>query len=109
MEAIETLYPDRLIEQVERLAHHASRGEVWEKALTYLRQAGAKADARSANREAVSYFEQALTALAHLPDDRETREQAIDLHFNLRISLGRSGNTRGFLNTCAQPKPWQML
>ena len=91
VEAIETLYPDRLIEQVERLAHHAARGEVWGKALTYLRQAGAKADARSAIREAASYFEQALTALAHLPDDRETREQAIDLHFNLRISLAALG------------------
>ena len=87
VEAIETLYSDRLIEQVERLAHHAARGEVWEKALIYLRQAGTKAEARSALREAASYFEQALTALAHLPDDRETREQAIDLHFNLRISL----------------------
>ncbi len=91
VEAIETLHPDRLIEQVERLAHHAARGEVWAKALTYLRQAGAKADARSALREAASYFEQALTALAHLPDDRETREQAIDLHFNLRSSLTALG------------------
>jgi tetratricopeptide (TPR) repeat protein len=91
VEAIETLYPDRLIEQIERLAHHAVRGEVWAKALSYLRQAGTKADARSALREAVSYFEQALTALAQLPDDRETREQAIDLHFNLRISLGALG------------------
>ena len=109
VEAIERLYPDRLIEQVERLAHHAARGEVWGKALTYLRQAGAKADARSAFREAASYFEQALTALGHLPDDRETREQAIDLHFNLRNSLSALGNARGFLNTCAQPKPWQML
>ena len=36
-------YADRLAEQVERLAHHASRGEVWDKAVTYLRQAGAKA------------------------------------------------------------------
>jgi class 3 adenylate cyclase/tetratricopeptide (TPR) repeat protein len=87
VEAIETLYPDRLIEQVERLAHHALRGEVWGKAVSYLRQAGAKADARSAIREAASYFEQALTALAHLPETRETREQAIDFHFNLRISL----------------------
>jgi class 3 adenylate cyclase/tetratricopeptide (TPR) repeat protein len=91
VEAIEALYPDRLIEQVERLAHHAVRGEVWGKALTYLRQAGAKADARSAFREAVSYFEQALTALTHLPDDRETREEAIDLHFDLRISLAALG------------------
>src|SRR3990170_4782909 len=87
VEAIETLYSNRLIEQVERLAHHAARGELWAKALTYLRQAGAKADARSANREAASYFEQALTALAYLPDDRETREQAIDLHFSVRNSL----------------------
>src|SRR5678816_2166631 len=65
--------------------------QVWGKALTYLRQAGTKADARSANREAVSYFEQALTALTHLPDDRETREQAIDLHFSLRVSLAALG------------------
>jgi class 3 adenylate cyclase len=34
VEAIETLYSNRLIEQVERLAHHAARGEVWAKALT---------------------------------------------------------------------------
>jgi tetratricopeptide (TPR) repeat protein len=91
VEAIETLYSNRLTEQVERLAHHAARGEVWDKAVTYLRQAGTKADACSANREAVSYFEQALAALAHLSDDRETREQAIDLHFNLRNSLTALG------------------
>jgi class 3 adenylate cyclase/tetratricopeptide (TPR) repeat protein len=91
VEAIEALYPTRLIEQVERLAHHAVRGEVCAKALTYLRQAGAKADARSAIREAVSYFEQALTALGHLPESREMHEQAIDLHFNLRISLRALG------------------
>ena len=91
VEAIEALDPDRLIEQVERLAHHAARGEVWGKALTYLRQAGAKADARSALQEAASYFEQALTALGHLPESREMREQAIDLHFNLRNSLAALG------------------
>ena len=32
VEAIETLHGDRLAEHVERLAHHALRGEVWEKA-----------------------------------------------------------------------------
>ena len=37
---------ERLAEHVERLAHHAFRGEDWEKAVTYLRQAGAKAVAR---------------------------------------------------------------
>ena len=77
--------------------------------MTYLRQAGAKADARSANREAASYFEQALTALGHLPQSREMREQAIDLHFHLRSPLTALGERERLLNTCAQPKPWQML
>jgi predicted ATPase len=66
--AIERSYPDRLIEHVERLAHHAVRGQLWEQAVTYLRQAGAKALARSANREAVSCFEQALTGLGQMPE-----------------------------------------
>jgi class 3 adenylate cyclase/tetratricopeptide (TPR) repeat protein len=87
VEVIETLYPDRLAEQIERLGYHASLAERWEKALTYLRQAGAKAFARSANRESAAYFEQALAALQHLPETRETLEQAIDLRFDLRNSL----------------------
>jgi tetratricopeptide (TPR) repeat protein len=39
VEALETLYPDRLAEHVDRLAHHALRGGVWGKALMYCRQA----------------------------------------------------------------------
>jgi len=87
VEAFEALYTDRLAEQVERLAHHAFRGEVWEKAVTYLRQAGAKALAHSAYREAVSWFEQALTALQPLPDTRQKIERGIDLRLDLRQSL----------------------
>ena len=74
VEALEALAGERVAEQVERLAHHALRGEVWDKALAYCRQAGEKAMARSAHREAVGYFEQALSALAHLPETaRHTR------------------------------------
>jgi tetratricopeptide (TPR) repeat protein len=87
VEALETLHPDRLAEHVDHLAHHALRGEVWDMALRYCRQAGAKASARSAYREAVVCLEQALVALAHLPDSRELREQAIDLRFELRNAL----------------------
>ena len=87
VEALEALAGDRLAEQVERLAHHALRGEVWDKALVYCRQAGEKAMARSAHREAVGYFEQALSALPHLPETRDTREQAIDLRLALRSAL----------------------
>lgn len=81
------LYPDRLAEHVERLAHHAVQGELWEQAVDFQRQAGAKAAARSAYREAVAGFEQALAALGHLPQARDTLRQAIDLRFELRSSL----------------------
>jgi class 3 adenylate cyclase/tetratricopeptide (TPR) repeat protein len=87
VESIEQIYPDRLVEHVERLAHHAFVGEAWAKAVTYLQQAGAKALARSVHREAVRYFEEALTALTHLPETRETLEEAIDLRFDLRNAL----------------------
>jgi predicted ATPase/class 3 adenylate cyclase len=87
VEAIERLYPDRTTEHVERLAHHAFRAEAWEKAVTYLRQAGAKALARFANREALPHFEEVLTALSHLPETHDTLEQAIDVRFDLRSAL----------------------
>ncbi|MFQ5899043.1 MAG: AAA family ATPase, partial [Candidatus Methylomirabilia bacterium] len=87
VEGIERIHTDRVAEHAERLAHHALRGEVWEKAVSYLRQAGAKALARSAHRESVASFEQALAALQHLPQTPERLEQAIDLRFDLRTSL----------------------
>jgi transcriptional regulator with AAA-type ATPase domain/predicted ATPase len=85
--AIEELYPERLGEHVERLAYHALRGELWPAAVRYARQAGARAFARSANREAVDSFEHALTALAHLPEDPETLAEAVDIRLLLRSAL----------------------
>jgi class 3 adenylate cyclase/DNA-binding winged helix-turn-helix (wHTH) protein/tetratricopeptide (TPR) repeat protein len=85
--AIERLWADRLSTQVEQLAHHAVHGELWEKALGYCRQAGIKTTMRSAHREAVECFAQALAALQHLPETPETLGQAIDLHFDVRNAL----------------------
>jgi class 3 adenylate cyclase/tetratricopeptide (TPR) repeat protein len=79
IEALEALAPDRVAEQVERLAHHALRGEVWDKAVTYCQQAGVRANFSAAFREAVAYFDQALQALAHLPEHDETRILAIEI------------------------------
>jgi predicted ATPase/class 3 adenylate cyclase len=105
VEAIETLYPDRLGEHVERLAQHALRGEVWPKAVAYLRQAAAKAVARSANREAVSCLEQALGALPHLPPSPETREQAIDLRLELQVPLLSVGEIERLLDYLREAEP----
>jgi class 3 adenylate cyclase/tetratricopeptide (TPR) repeat protein len=87
VDAVERLYPDRPAEHVERLAHHAVRGELWEKALAYLPEAAARAVGRGANTEAASCFEQALHALGHLPENRARLEQSVDLRLELRNAL----------------------
>jgi tetratricopeptide (TPR) repeat protein len=84
VEAIESSYPGRLTEHIEPLGHHAFHGEAWEKAVEYLRQAGAKAFSRRAYRESGSLFEQALTALGQVSETRATLELSIDLRFDLR-------------------------
>src|SRR4029453_5876863 len=87
VDVLEALAP----EQVERLAHHALRGEVWDKAVTYCQQAGARADDRAAFREAGAHFEQALEALAHLPEHGDTRVLAIELRLALERPLTALG------------------
>ncbi|MGH8065209.1 MAG: ATP-binding protein [Candidatus Entotheonellia bacterium] len=91
VEALEALYPDRLGESAERLAHHALQGEVWEKALLYGRQAGTKAQNRGAYREALTGFEQALDALGHLSEDPDTGGLGIELRHRLGGMLSLVG------------------
>jgi tetratricopeptide (TPR) repeat protein len=79
VEAMEHHHAGRLSEQAERLAHHAVRGERWEKAVTHLWQAGQNARARSAYRQAITFLEQAVEALTRLPDTVETAVRRIDL------------------------------
>ena len=84
--AIERLHADRLDEHVEQLAYHARRGSLHDEAVRYLRQAGNRAAARSANREAVALFEQAVAVLAELPETPEILVRTIDI----RIAHARS-------------------
>ena len=91
VEALEALAGERAAEQVERLAHHALPGRCGTRPW---RTAGGreKAMARSAHREAVGYFEQALSPAASAGAARDTREQAIDLRFALRAALRPLGD-----------------
>jgi tetratricopeptide (TPR) repeat protein len=84
VEAIERLHADRLTEHVDRLAYHARRGAVWEKAHTFGVQAGRRAAAQSANRAALEAFQGALAALEYLPETPQTIAENIDLRFELR-------------------------
>src|SRR5262245_4957658 len=103
---LETLAAERLAEQVDRLAPHALRGEVWNKAVTYCQQAGARAHDHAALREAVASFEQALQALAHLPEPGapvgwpSSSASLWEAHWAQWESMG------GASPCGARPKPW---
>jgi tetratricopeptide (TPR) repeat protein len=83
VDALERLHADRLVEQVEVLAHHAVRGGLGDKAVRYLRQAGEKSAGRSASREAVEFFQTALGILGGMPETPETLSTALDIHVAL--------------------------
>jgi class 3 adenylate cyclase/tetratricopeptide (TPR) repeat protein len=92
--AIESLHSGRLDEHTERLAHHALRGELRDKAVEYLRQAGLRAAARSAIQDARAWFEGALRVLESLPESRFTLERGFDIRLDLRSPLNLLGEVR---------------
>ena len=87
VEGLEQQYETRRDEHVEALAHHAFLGEVWDKAVRYLRHAGARAGRRAANREAVTHLERALVALRHLPEGASRAVDDIDVRLEIRREL----------------------
>ena len=96
VQALEALAADRVAEQVERLAHHALRGEVWDKAVAYCRQAGEKAMTQPAFREAVTCFEQALLAAQRLPTSVTSSRRASISASILTRAPSTWGPRRGF-------------
>ena len=87
VDAVERQYAERLEEHVEALAHHALRGEAWEKAARYLHRAGDRAFRRSANQDAVAYLEQAMGACERVGERREFAETAVDVRVLLQLAL----------------------
>jgi class 3 adenylate cyclase/tetratricopeptide (TPR) repeat protein len=65
--AIEELYPDRLAEHCEELAHHFSLGEEWAKAFEYLAHSGDRAKTAYANSVALEWYARALEAAKAVP------------------------------------------
>ena len=76
-----------LRDHIESLAHHTFHGEIWDKAVFYLKEAGAKAVSRSSFRNAVLHFERALEALRHLPESPDNVRRGIDLRIDIRSAL----------------------
>src|SRR4029450_1054077 len=70
--AIEELYPNRLAEHYEELAHHFTQGEVWVKAVDYSTLAGDRAAEAFANAEARAHYARALQAAAQVTPSLES-------------------------------------
>jgi class 3 adenylate cyclase/tetratricopeptide (TPR) repeat protein len=93
VEAIERRHADRLADQVDRLAHHATRAELWNKAFDYLRMAGGNAYTRGALEEAIGRYEAALATIARLPTGADTARRSIDVRLDLHAPLMTVGRT----------------
>jgi class 3 adenylate cyclase/tetratricopeptide (TPR) repeat protein len=85
-------FPETAETQPEVIAQHYTAAGLHAQALPYWQQAGQLALTRSAYRETVACYEQALVALEHLPDSRAAAEQAIDLRLGLRSALRPLGD-----------------
>jgi class 3 adenylate cyclase/tetratricopeptide (TPR) repeat protein len=85
------LYAGRSEQVAELLAYHAELGELWDKAVSHLRQAAANAIERSAYKEAINFLERALQALSRLSASKSRAETSIELRLRLRIALGAMG------------------
>jgi predicted ATPase len=84
VETIEKSYAAQISEHVERLGYHALRAESWNKAITYLGQAGAKAASRSANVEAIDHLTKGLATLKNISEGPDR----LRLELDLQIALG---------------------
>ena len=87
LETIETEHAGHLGDHVERLAHHAYQGQVWDKAFDYLRQAAQRAVDRAAYDSAVDLFERAIEVLERQPAGQERLQRAVDVRLELRAAL----------------------
>ena len=65
--ALEELYPDRIAEHYEELAHHFSQGEDWAKAFDYLVHSGDRARDANANPVALDLYARAIEAARRVP------------------------------------------
>jgi class 3 adenylate cyclase/tetratricopeptide (TPR) repeat protein len=96
-QAIENLYPDRLEEFCELLAHHYSRGENWEKAYQYLKLSGDKATRNYAKWEAIGFYREAIGIVNKQPDTEENKRKGIEVRLLMTTPIRYVGYPEGSL------------
>jgi class 3 adenylate cyclase/tetratricopeptide (TPR) repeat protein len=107
-ETLEQLYADRIPEHIELLAHHWEYAEEFERAISYLIQAGDRARRLGASGEAVSFFRSAqekaetLAPAQGIDDLRLIHERLGDIYMENLSRYGRAlDHYRSFLALAA--------
>jgi tetratricopeptide (TPR) repeat protein len=91
-------FPTMVESLPEVVAHHLTQAGLAGEAITYWRKAGQLASKRSANLEAVKFFEQAVDLLPSLTQSPSTLEQGFDIRLELRPALVQLGQVRRALS-----------
>jgi DNA-binding SARP family transcriptional activator/predicted ATPase/ABC-type thiamine transport system ATPase subunit len=84
---IEEVYRTRLDEQIERLAHHALAGELWDQAVHYLFRAADKAIQRSAHLQAAEFLNRGLAVIGRLPETPERLRRELAYHKAMGVAM----------------------
>ena len=105
---LERLYADNLFPHLERLAYHAFRGELWEKAATFSRRAGSKA-IREARRARAGPLLRAGAGCARTISSRNRDEHGavLDVHLDLQVPSCRSDTSSECFGSLARPGLWR--
>ena len=106
VEAMERHYGERRSEHAELLGHHAVNGELWERAVGYLREAGARAMSRSEYAEAMEFYKESLLAAGRLAEGPNRIKQEIDIRFELRNVLWAVGRLAEGLEYLHEAEPF---
>jgi predicted ATPase len=91
IEVLEAQHSSRLAEQVERLAEHAYRAELWPQCAEYQRLACVRAVTRGATALATAHLDRGLEAISRLPETPERARLAIDLRLTALAALLPAG------------------
>jgi class 3 adenylate cyclase/predicted ATPase len=76
-------FPSTAESQPEVVAHHFTEAGLASEAIGYWRKAGAMAQRRSANKEAISHLRHALDAVGHIVDEVERTKTEVELHVGI--------------------------
>ena len=90
-QAIENLYPDRLEEFYEVLAHHYARSENSDKGYKYMKLAGEKASRKHCNWEAFRFYKEAINILKRQHDSEENNRRCIEVYLSMRMPMSALG------------------